>query len=128
MTYAIFIKPTRERPSAHAEESRPCFSLTYVLFVSERDGSPWRGTFLRSPLSRVSATGAGHPPEGEREGAPLRVAGSAHARATRASALRGPRGPYPLGIYPDFYIADKVLATLGEGTFGKVVKVKDLQM
>lgn len=35
-------------------------------------------------------------------------------------------------IYPDaylsFYIADKVLATLGEGTFGKVVKVKDLQM
>lgn len=35
-------------------------------------------------------------------------------------------------MYPDaylsFYIADKVLATLGEGTFGKVVKVKDLQM
>lgn len=25
-------------------------------------------------------------------------------------------------------ITDKVLATLGEGTFGKVVKVKDLQM
>lgn len=30
--------------------------------------------------------------------------------------------------YLSFYIADKVLATLGEGTFGKVVKVKDLQM
>lgn len=28
----------------------------------------------------------------------------------------------------NFSIADKVLATLGEGTFGKVVKVKDLQM
>lgn len=85
---------------------------------------------LPSPLSRGGATGAGHPPEGEREGEPLTGAraGSAHARATRASALRGPRGPYPLGIYPDFYIADKVLATLGEGTFGKVVKVKDLQM
>lgn len=89
---------------------------------------------LPSPLSRGGATGAGHPPEGEREGEPLTGAraGSARARArartTRASALRGPRGPYPLGIYPDFYIADKVLATLGEGTFGKVVKVKDLQM
>ena len=27
-----------------------------------------------------------------------------------------------------FSIPDKILATLGEGTFGKVVKVKDLQM
>lgn len=49
---------------------------------------------------------------------------------TRASTpfSRGPRGSYQLGIYLDFCIADKVLATLGEGTFGKVVKVKDLQM
>lgn len=25
-------------------------------------------------------------------------------------------------------IADKIMATLGEGTFGRVVKVKDMQM
>lgn len=31
-------------------------------------------------------------------------------------------------IYLKFSIADKVLATLGEGTFGKVVKVKDMLM
>lgn len=46
---------------------------------------------LPSPLSRGGATGAGHPPEGEREGEPLTGAraGSARARAraTRASAL-----------------------------------------
>ncbi|KAF3423154.1 hypothetical protein E2986_01524 [Frieseomelitta varia] len=34
---------------------------------------------------------------------------------------------YP-AAHLSFYIADKVLATLGEGTFGKVVKVKDLQI
>lgn len=27
-----------------------------------------------------------------------------------------------------FNIADKILGTLGEGTFGKVVKVKDMEM
>lgn len=27
-----------------------------------------------------------------------------------------------------FLIADKIMATLGEGTFGRVVKVKDMQM
>lgn len=26
------------------------------------------------------------------------------------------------------YFADKIMATLGEGTFGRVVKVKDMQM
>lgn len=26
------------------------------------------------------------------------------------------------------FIADKIMATLGEGTFGRVVKVKDMQM
>lgn len=43
---------------------------------------------LPSPLSRGGATGAGHPPEGEREGEPLTGAraGSARARA------RGQRG------------------------------------
>lgn len=29
--------------------------------------------------------------------------------------------------YNSFIITDKVQATLGEGTFGKVVRVKDLQ-
>lgn len=72
----------------------------------------------RAGVTRPKVSGRGEPLTGAR----------ARARTTRASALRGPRGPYPLGIYPDFYIADKVLATLGEGTFGKVVKVKDLQM
>lgn len=28
----------------------------------------------------------------------------------------------------DLIIADKIMATLGEGTFGRVVKVKDMQM
>lgn len=85
------------------------------------------GAFVCLPY-RGGATGAGHPLEGEREGEPLSGAPAACARSTRARVLRGLRGPYPQGIYPDFYITDKVLATLGEGTFGKVVKVKDLQM
>lgn len=28
----------------------------------------------------------------------------------------------------DLVISDKIMATLGEGTFGRVVKVKDMQM
>lgn len=27
-----------------------------------------------------------------------------------------------------YYVSDKILGTLGEGTFGKVVKVKDVEM
>lgn len=38
------------------------------------------------------------------------------------------RGPSMSLIYLKFCITDKVLATLGEGTFGKVVKVKDMLM
>lgn len=34
----------------------------------------------------------------------------------------------PQGAHIYFSITDKVLATLGEGTFGKVVKVKDVEM
>lgn len=60
-------------------------------------------------------------PSDEREGTPCPV------DAGRASP-RWSRGLYLSGIYPGFCITDKVLATLGEGTFGKVVKVKDLQM
>lgn len=135
MRYYKIYQFAKERPSAPTRKSLARVSSEpFFLFVSEReDGSPngQSGPSSVSLIARGGATGAGHPPEGEREGEPLtgaRGAGSARARATRASALRGPRGPYPLGIYPDFYIADKVLATLGEGTFGKVVKVKDLQM
>lgn len=105
----------------------------FPFFVSEReDGSPWPiGAFFRLPYRVVERRARVTRPKvsGRVSLSPARApAVRVRARATRASTLRGPRGPYPLGIYPDFYIADKVLATLGEGTFGKVVKVKDLQM
>lgn len=45
----------------------------------------------------------------------------------RRSSMDARSLTYP-GAHLCFYVADKVLATLGEGTFGKVVKVKDLQM
>lgn len=38
------------------------------------------------------------------------------------------QGKYLSNTYRIFYITDKVLATLGEGTFGKVVKVVDQLM
>lgn len=124
--------PVRERTTerAHTEEPRPCFFGPFFLFVFRARVRFLHGQSGPSSVSLIARWSDGrgcHPPEGEREGEPLTGA-RARARTTRASALRGPRGPYPLGIYPDFYIADKVLATLGEGTFGKVVKVKDLQM
>lgn len=31
-------------------------------------------------------------------------------------------------LFLNLFIADKIMATLGEGTFGRVVKVKDMQM
>lgn len=47
---------------------------------------------LPSPLSRGGATGAGHPPEGEREGEPLTGARAGSARARAGNA--GERSPW----------------------------------
>lgn len=135
MRYYKNTRFAKERPSAPTRKSLArCFFGPFFLFVSEReDGSPWanRGLLPSLPYRAVERRARVTRPKvsGRVSLSPARTpAVRARARATRASALRGPRGPYPLGIYPDFYIADKVLATLGEGTFGKVVKVKDLQM
>jgi len=84
----------------------------FSFFFSLNDGFPWSGENLVSPL-KIDG----------RERYPLPVRSTSDVDSPRRS-----RSLYPPSIYPSFCIADKVLATLGEGTFGKVVKVKDLQM
>lgn len=49
---------------------------------------------LPSPLSRGGATGAGHPPEGEREGEPLTGARAGSARARARAGNAGERSPW----------------------------------
>lgn len=115
------------------KSSSPAFLLSLFFF--------YRG-FSLSLLQarRFSLSGVLFPLSKERRerrirrGTHLKVSGRVfpdrRARSTQANTLRsvGCEASYSLDIYPGFCIADKVLATLGEGTFGKVVKVKDLQM
>ncbi|XP_011630430.1 uncharacterized protein LOC105422653 [Pogonomyrmex barbatus] len=65
---------------------------------NQKDGDASKGTVAPGSASAISEVDAVH------------------------DAIRTPRPDYV------WMNADKVLATLGEGTFGKVVKVKDLQM
>lgn len=109
-----------DRPNAYAEESRPCFFTPCFFFRARR--LSLGGSFSLIARERQA--------RGTRPEVSGRVCPRSSQRASNTGERLsgGPRGPYTQSIYPVFCIADKVLATLGEGTFGKVVKVKDLQM
>lgn len=90
VTYDI-VKPTRERPpSAHTEESRPCFFSRISLFVSERDGSLLGPSFGLPDLGRERRARVTHPKVSGR----VRLSGSPATRASASASNAGERSPW----------------------------------
>lgn len=116
---------THDRPYAHAEEYLACVSSCFCFFPRARYGSP--SAVSSRCLESDENDGYGAPTlEVSRRVLPDPSCPVNAGESTLRSVGCEARTRWAFTL--TFVIADKVLATLGEGTFGKVVKVKDLQM